>query len=69
MFLGFLLPCLDGKWTKKAAFGPRWALETRDADLGCPPIMPPRPGEVQTEDEGTLECVTEEGDEKYPFWP
>lgn len=44
-------------------------MEIRDDDLGCPPGLPPRPGEVQTEDEGTLECVTEEGDEEYPFWP
>lgn len=42
-------------------------METRDEDLGCPPDMPPV--EVQTEGEGTLECVAEEGHEEYPFWP
>lgn len=47
---------------------PKMGVETKDEDLGCPPGMRPRPGEVQTEAEGTLEWVAEEGGE-YLLWP
>lgn len=36
---------------------PKMGMETKDEDLGCPAGMRPRPGEVQTEAEGTLECA------------
>lgn len=69
MILGFLLPCLDGKWTRKTAFGLRWAWRQGMKIWAAHQVCHLLPGEVQTEGEGTLECVAEEGDEEYPFWP
>lgn len=43
------------------------SMETRNKDLDRPPGMPPRLGEEQSEGEGALECVVEEGGEECKF--